>query len=81
MSLNYTERATVQTFYVLHSPYPNGTWRGWEKCYGTEFGVVMCATIEEAQAMAMGVDVGFKVWPVTIEVPDAGSVRPEGGGK
>ncbi len=22
------------TFYVLHSAYPDGTWRGWEKCSG-----------------------------------------------
>jgi len=39
--------------YVLHSPYPDGTWRGLEKCIGCENdpeGLLMFETYDDAKA-------------------------------
>lgn len=35
--------------YVLHSPYADGTWRGWEKCMGTMDAQLVFPTREEAE--------------------------------
>lgn len=58
--------------FALHSPYPDGTWRGLEKCSSTKDGLILFDSAEGAEAarVAMG-DVGeqFKVVEVTLVTP------------
>lgn len=60
--------------FVLHSAYPDGSWRGLEKCSGTEEGCVRTFTEREAAEkalVAMG-DTGdyFKIVEVTLVTPN-----------
>jgi hypothetical protein len=61
--------------YLLHSPYPDGTWRGIEKCCGggtTEVpvAVLLFDTAVEAEEYNRVVARGFwVVVPVTIDIP------------
>lgn len=70
--------------YVLHSPYPDGTWRGWEKCYTVaventsgfnEECVAIFDDMIEAERVAYGS--GFRPWPINIDVPAIRSPRPK----
>lgn len=67
------------TVYVLHSPYPDGSWRGWNKCYGRDDGVCVYQAYGEAEAVrqAMPSDLGiyWTVWPIEIEEPPVRSAR------
>lgn len=75
------------TVYVLHSPYPDGTWRGWEKCAtgsvleaSDTHGVLMFDdrdVAEQALADVVGLigECGLVVWPIEILMPDIRS-RP-----
>lgn len=59
--------------WVLHSPYPDGTWRGIEKCQSTEqCGAVLYPTKEAAQEALRGQDdmeQYFRVVEVTLVTP------------
>lgn len=68
---------TEYDMYVLHSPYPDGTWRGLEKCCGTETGygyaLLVFHTPEEALDHAKNVQPvpgEFRVVRVTLQTPD-----------
>lgn len=57
--------------YVLHSPYPDGTWRGWEKCAGNGQAALVFDSRESAEAYARGSahHETFRVVPVVLNTP------------
>ena len=71
----------MRTLYTLHVPYKNGSWRGLEKCYtGTQGTVTLFENKEDAeQALAQVPGVGFKIWPIEVEVPSVRSKRRDDG--
>lgn len=78
--------------YVLHSPYPDKTWRGWEKCMGAGVaphvpgqeqpasGVLLFDTAEEAErARQQDAETAefWMVWPIQLGIPAVRTARPE----
>lgn len=55
--------------WVLHSPYPDGTWRGLEKCSATPDGPRMFDSKESAEAALDGLPPYFSVVEVTLLTP------------
>lgn len=69
--------------FVLHTPYPDGSWRGLEKCLGcqsTPEGLLVFELREEAERFLKDnglVDDGVVIVPVTITTPRVrGKVEP-----
>lgn len=63
---------TTEIIYVLHSAYPDGSWRGIEKCCGTHGGATLVFdTREEAELYLKNnkLDPHFQVVPVTLTTP------------
>jgi len=66
-----------QRLFVLHSPYPNGTWRGLENCLtGTDTeGPLLFETPERAQAWLHADPVAQQYWKVVaveLTIPAVG---------
>lgn len=60
-------------FFVLHSPYPDKTWRGVEKCIASSDGGPMLFFSEEdaaAFAKRNGASEFLSIVPVVLQVPD-----------
>lgn len=57
--------------FVLHSSYPDGTWRGLEKCSSTSEGPRVFTSADEAEAARVAMPEGdyFKVVEVTLVTP------------
>lgn len=57
--------------YVLHSPYSDGAWRGWEKCAGNGQAVLVFDSREAAEAYAResAHRDKFRVVPVVLHTP------------
>jgi len=64
------------TMWVLHSPYPDGTWRGTEKCLGSEHGDILLFYSRDAAAEYRDAVLAnhFRPVRVTLTVPAVGSV-------
>ncbi len=75
----------MRTFYVIHSPYKDGSWRGMEKCYSDTEGTI-ATLFEDREAaertLARMPEAGFlDVWPIEVEVPNVRSKKREDGVK
>jgi len=72
---------TTHTVYLLHAPYPDGSWRGLEKCSGATgdgepctganpAGTLVFSTREEAEAFAHKLNLpGFYVVEAALVTP------------
>ena len=70
-----------QIMYVIHSPYPDGLWRGWEKCLKSdEGGVIVFENETEANELCLTLNPPEEikywiVWPIEMDVPLVGKPR------
>jgi len=62
------------TVFVLHSGYPNGAWRGYEKCLDTEEGVPLVFESAEEAREANPMPEYFRVWK--LQTDDHGIIWP-----
>ena len=71
------------TFYVIHTPYKNGSWRGMEKCFVDSKHAIttLFETREDAErAREQMPESGFTdIWPIEVNVPDVRSKKREDG--
>lgn len=58
----------LHQLFVLHSPYPDGTWRGLEKCSATPEGPRVFDSVEGAQSALDGMPVEVRPYFSIVEV-------------
>lgn len=73
------------TLFVLHSPYPDHSWRGIEKCLDSpDGGILFFRSYEEAEEYLkeLGKEPCWWIVPLEVEIPDireklfSGSKKP-----